>query len=271
MWNLLRRTRKNQKSGRDVREVGWRSLFQAVAEPFAGAWQQGVKADPETVLSFHAVFSCISLISQDIAKMRLRLMQTDTQGIRREKRQGDIARLCRRPNAQQNRIQFFELWLNAKLRHGNTVVLKIRNSRGQIKELRILDWNRVEPLVADDGEVFYRITPDRNCGITEAVTVPAREVIHDRFNCFFHPLVGLPPVYAAGLAAMQGHHIQANSTYFFRNGGRPSGVIEIPGSITEENAKKLKSNWDSGYTGENAGKTAILSNGAKYNPTTFSP
>ncbi|HDI9523241.1 TPA: phage portal protein, partial [Escherichia coli] len=34
---------------------------------------------------------------------------------------------------------------------------------------------------------------------------------------------------------------------------------------------KLKSNWDSGYTGENAGKTAILSNGAKYNPTTFSP
>ena len=151
------------------------------------------------------------------------------------------------------------------------MVLKIRNSRGQIKELRILDWSRVEPLVADDGEVFYRITPDRNCGITEAVTVPAREVIHDRFNCFFHPLVGLPPVYAAGLAATQGHHIQANSTSFFRNGGRPSGVIEIPGSITEENAKKLKSNWDSGYTGENAGKTAILSNGAKYNPMTFSP
>ncbi|EOR9969967.1 phage portal protein, partial [Escherichia coli] len=74
-----------------------------------------------------------------------------------------------------------------------------------------------------------------------------------------------------GLAATQGHHIQENSTSFFRNGGRPSGVIEIPGSITEENAKKLKSNWDSGYTGENAGKTAILSNGAKYNPTTFSP
>lgn len=80
MWNLLRRTRKNQKSGRDVKEVGWTSLFQVVAEPFAGAWQQGVKADPESVLSFHAVFSCISLISQDIAKMRLRLMQTDTQG-----------------------------------------------------------------------------------------------------------------------------------------------------------------------------------------------
>ncbi len=137
--------------------------------------------------------------------MRLRLMQTDTQGIRREKRQGDIARLCRRPNAQQNRIQFFELWLNAKLRHGNTVVLKIRNSRGQIKELRILDWNRVEPLVADDGEVFYRITPDRNCGITEAVTVPAREVIHDRFNCFSSACGA-----AAGVCRRAGGHAGAS-------------------------------------------------------------
>ncbi|EPO6320257.1 hypothetical protein ACUCL1_004934, partial [Escherichia coli] len=31
----MRRTRKNQKSGRDVKEVGWTSLFQAVAELFA--------------------------------------------------------------------------------------------------------------------------------------------------------------------------------------------------------------------------------------------
>ncbi|UZQ14359.1 phage portal protein [Escherichia coli] len=143
-----------------------------------------MKADPEAVLSFHAVFACISLISQDIAKMRLRLMQTDAHGIRRETRRGYCPPLSssQRP-AEPHPV--FELWLNAKLRHGNTVVLKIRNARGQIKELRILDWSRVEPLVADDGEVFYRITPDRNCGITEAVTVPAREVIHDRFNCFF--------------------------------------------------------------------------------------
>ncbi|EAW5545839.1 phage portal protein, partial [Salmonella enterica] len=107
-------------------------------------------------------------------------------------------------------------------------------------------------------------------GIDSTVTVPAREVIHDRFNCLFHPLIGLSPIYAAGLAAMQGHHIQESSAYFFRNGGKPSGVIEVPGSITEENARKIKDNWDTGYTGENAGKTAILSNGAKYVPRTVS-
>lgn len=44
----------------------------------------------------------------------------------------------------------------------------------------------------------------------------------------------------------------------------------MPGSLTEENARTIKENWDSGYSGKNAGKTAILSNGAKYNPTTVS-
>lgn len=126
------------------------------------------------------------------------------------------------------------------------------------------------PLVADDGSVFYQINPDNMAGVESSVTVPAREVIHDRFNCLFHPLVGLSPVYAAGLAAMQGHHIQQNSAFFFRNGSKPSGVIEVPGNITEENARVLKANWDTGYTGENAGKTGLLSNGAKYNPVSMS-
>ena len=96
------------------------------------------------------------------------------------------------PNAFQNRIQFFEHWLNSKLCEGNTVALKIRNNRGEITELRLLDWNKVTPLVADDGSVFYQINPDNMVGIESSVTVPAREVIHDRFNCLFHPLLVFP-------------------------------------------------------------------------------
>ncbi|MDY0886287.1 phage portal protein [Kosakonia sp. CFBP8986] len=265
MWNPFRRREKalQQPASRG----GWMSL---ISEPFSGAWQRNLEIKPTTVLSFHAVFSCISLIASDISKMPLRLMRRDSNGIWKENNNGTPARIYRRPNAFQNRMQFFECWLNSKLCHGNTVVLKIRNTRGDITELRILDWNKVTPLVADDGSVFYQINPDNMTGIDASVTVPAREVIHDRFNCLFHPLIGLSPIYAAGLAAMQGHHIQENSAHFFRNGSKPSGVIEVPGTITDENARKLKANWDTGYTGENAGKTGLLSNGAKYNPISMS-
>lgn len=268
MWNPFRRKEKalQQPAGGGL----WTSLLSFVREPFAGAWQRNLEINEKTVLSFHAVFSCISLIANDIAKMPLRAMVRDSNGIWKEKKNGSAAKIFRRPNTFQNRIQFFECWLNSKFCYGNAVVLKIRNSAGVITELRILDWNKVTPLVADDGSVFYEINPDNMAGIESTVTVPAREVIHDRFNCLFHPLIGLSPIYAAGLAAMQGHHIQENSAFFFRNGSKPSGVIEVPGNITEENARILKNNWDSGYTGENAGKTAIISNGAKYSPVSMS-
>jgi HK97 family phage portal protein len=265
MWNPFRR--KEKALQQPASPGGWMSL---ISEPFAGAWQRNLEIKPTTVLSFHAVFSCISLIASDISKMPLRLMRRDSNGIWKENNNGTPARIYRRPNAFQNRMQFFECWLNSKLCHGNTVALKIRNTRGDITELRILDWNKVTPLVADDGSVFYQINPDNMTGVDASVTVPAREVIHDRFNCLFHPLIGLSPIYAAGLAAMQGHHIQENSAHFFRNGSKPSGVIEVPGTITEDNARKLKANWDTGYTGENAGKTGLLSNGAKYNPISMS-
>ncbi len=241
-----------------------------IGEPFAGAWQRNLEINQNTVLSFHAVFSCISLIASDISKMPLRMMRRDSNGIWKESENGKAAAIYRRPNAFQNRIQFFESWLNSKLCHGNTIVLKIRNTRGDITELRILDWNKVTPLVADDGSVFYQVSPDNMSGVDTPVIVPAREIIHDRFNCLFHPLIGLSPIYAAGLAAMQGHHIQENSAFFFRNGSKPSGVIEVPGSLSEENARKLKAAWETGYSGENAGKTGILSSGAKYNPISIS-
>jgi HK97 family phage portal protein len=268
MWNPLRRKAKALQQ--PASQGAWTSLLSFVREPFAGAWQRNLEINHNTVLSFHAVFSCMSLIASDIAKMPLRMMRRDSNGIWKESSSGKAAAIYRRPNAFQNRIQFFECWLNSKLCHGNTVALKIRNTRGEITELRILDWNKVTPLVADDGSVFYQINPDNLSGVESSVTVPAREVIHDRFNCLFHPLVGLSPIYAAGLAAMQGHHIQQNSAFFFRNGSKPSGVIEVPGNITEENARVLKANWDTGYTGENAGKTGLLSNGAKYNPVSMS-
>ncbi|WP_413510382.1 phage portal protein [Serratia liquefaciens] len=268
MWTPFRKKEKSlqQPSGQGT----WQRIFSFIREPFAGAWQKNLEINNQTVLSFYAVFSCISLIASDISKMPARHQRRDSNGVWKEQSSGWISGLLEKPNTFQNRIQFFENWINSKLCHGNTYVMKVRDQNSAIKELRILDPNKVTPLVADDGSVFYQINPDNIAGLPTQVTVPAREIIHDRFNCFFHPLVGLSPLYAAGLAAMQGHHIQENSAFFFKNGGKPSGVIEVPGSLTEDNAKSIKANWDTGYTGENAGKTGILSNGAKYNPISMS-
>lgn len=242
---------------------GWRVL-----EAFAGAWQRNVEVRPESVLAHHADFACRTLIASDIAKLELRLVQRDENGIWKPVTNPAYSPVLRRPNHYQNRIQFIESWVLSKLQSGNTYVLKQRDNRGVVKSLHILDPNLVRPLVADDGSVFYDLSSDALSGLTAAVTVPAREIIHDRFNCMYHPLVGISPIYASALSAAQGLSIQNNATRFFRNGAQPGGILTAPGEISDDTAVRLKEYWDENFTGDNAGKVAVVGDGLKYEPMT---
>src|SRR5690606_20577332 len=122
------------------------------------------------------------------------------------------------PNHYQTRIQFFESWVLSKLQNGNAYILKERDRDGKVVAFHVLDPTRTRPLVSDSGSVFYELNADKLAGVDDQISVPARDVIHDRFNCLFHPLVGLSPIFAGGLAAMQGISIQEDSTLFFQNG-----------------------------------------------------
>ncbi len=271
MLNWLRRKQKKpeSKSLESPSARGSGGWFSIVKEAFPGAWQRNIEIKRETALAYHAVFACVTLITGDIGKMALQLKGRSSSGVWSVLSNDPISPLLAKPNGIQTRIQFVENWITSKLTHGNAYVLKIRDSKGAVRELRVLDPDRVMPLVSDDGAVFYQLMADNVTGILDSVTVPAREIIHDRFNCFYHPLVGLSPVFACGIAAMQGHHILTSNANFFRNGGKPAGIITVPGSISREKAQELKNAWDSGYSGENAGRTGVLADGMVYTPLTM--
>lgn len=240
---------------------GWWPL---IKESFTGAWQQNIEIKQDSVLSFHAVFACQTLIASDIAKLRIKLVAQDDTGIWTETKNPAYSPVLRKPNGFQNRIQWVESWVLSKLQSGNAYVLKQRDGRGVVTKLYVLDPGRVKPLVADDGSVYYELNTDHLSGLTESVVVPASEIIHDRFNCFFHPLVGLSPIFANGLAATQGLSIQSHSTKFFTNGSQPGGILTAPGAISDETATRLKAHWDTNYTGASVGKVAVLGDGLKY-------
>lgn len=174
--------------------------------------------------------------------------------------------MLKKPNGFQNRIQYWENYFLSKLMRGNVYVLKIRDGSRVVRSQIVLAPDRVTSLVADDGSVFYQLRTDNVSGIKEDIMVPASEIIHDRFNCLFHPLVGLSPIYAAGVAATQGLNILDSSTQFFGNRSRPGGVLTAPGSISQETADRLKAAFDTNYSGENAGKIAVLGDDLKFEP-----
>lgn len=261
-------TLKKELQGVWASSRGWQSL---IREPFAGAWQRNAEESVDSVLSYGPVFACQTLIASDIAKMRCRLVELDGNGIWSEvERDSPFWPVLRKPNGYQNRIQFFENWVLSKLSRGNAYALKARDARGVVVALYILDPCRVQPLVSDTGEVFYELRKDYlSKQQSDTVIVPAREIIHDRFNCLFHPLVGLSPLFAATLAASQGLKIQRNSAKFWQNAARPSGVLTAPGDISQESADRIKAFWDANFSNENVARIAVLGDGMKYEPMTM--
>lgn len=260
--------REQEKALSSVTEnrSGWFRLF----ESFAGAWQRNITVDRDLVLSYHAVYACMTLIAADISKLRIKLVEQDVDGIWSEIKNAAFSPVLRKPNPYQNRIQFMESWILSKLIRGNTYVLKARDNRGVVVQMFVLDPTRVTPLVADTGEVFYQLMTDNMAAIESDIVVPAREIIHDRMNCLYHPLVGTSPILAAGVAATQGIRIQNNSAQFFGNQSQPGGILVAPGAISDETAARLKTAWEAGYTGQNAGKIAVVGDGLDYKPLAIS-
>ena len=242
---------------------GWTNV---VREPFTGAWQRNMELSRETILSQPTLFACITLIAGDIAKLPWGLQQLKGE-IWENVSNPAYDPVLRTPNHFQNDQQFRESWILSKLLTGNALAIKTRDSRGVVKALRIVSWRCVQPLVTDAGDVFYRLNKDPlSDQFQDEAVVPASEVIHDRFNTFFHPLIGLSPLYAAAATAGHSLEIQNNTTSFFGNGARPSGILTAPGSIPQDKAKALKATWDSAFSGENAGKVAVLGDGLTFSP-----
>lgn len=241
---------------------GWWPILR---ESYAGAWQQNVEVTLEDALQYWAVFRCVSIISSDIGKMRLKLVEQDAKGLWDEVKSPSYSPVIRRPNSFQTRIQFYQNWMESKLTRGNTYVLKQRDNRGIVVAMYVLDPHRTRPMVSDDGSVFYELRTDVLSGVdADVVLVPASEIIHDRWNTLYHPLVGLSPIYAVGINALTALRIQKNSAVLFQNGARPSGVLTAPGAISDATAARLKAYWEENYSGKNVGKVAVLGDGLSF-------
>lgn len=245
---------------------GW---WPVVREPYTGAWQKNDETTADTALSYWAVFACVTQIAADIGKLAMRLVEEDAEGIWSPKTNPAYSPVLRKPNRYQTWVKFIEQWIISKLLHGNTYILKQRDLRGVVIAMHVLDPTRVTPLVAPDGAVYYQLGRDDLAGLTveelaRTPAVPASEIIHDVMVPLFHPLVGVTPIYACGMAVLQGSKILENAANFFANGSRPGGILIAPGAITEEQAARLKETFTREYSGPNAGKLLVVSDGLKY-------
>lgn len=249
---------------------GWRRIL----EPFAGAWQRGIEEKQSNILCYSSVYACLARVSTDIGKLPFQLKQIDGNGLWRETTNPAYSPVLRRPNHFQTPAQFREAWILSKLIHGNTYILKERDDRGVVVRLYVLDPCNVIPLVTESGDVYYRISHGSNAlaGMhfsKKQVTIPASEVIHDREPAMEHPLIGIPPLYAAHWPAVKNLKIIKDATTFFANGAQPGGILSAPAGLDEDDAKAIKDYWDTNFTGTNRGRVGVIGADMKFTPFAF--
>lgn len=250
---------------------GWRRIL----EPFAGAWQRGIEEKHATVLSYPTLYACLSRVSTDIGKLPFRLVQKDSYGLWRETTNPAFSPVLRTPNHYSTPAQFREQWILSKLQFGNTYVLKERDARNVVVKLFVLDPRMVLPMISESGDVYYQISYSTAQNLlpanypAEQLVIPASEIIHDRFNCFEHPLVGIPPLWAAHWPAVKNLKIIRDATAFFANGARPSGILTVPAGMSDEDAEKVKVYWSENFSGEKSGKVGLIGADVKFVPLAF--
>ena len=247
---------------------GWWSLFNNMVASHLGFQTDSPVINNDQVVRQPTVFACLTLIANDIGKLRPKLME-QVQRIWSEITSPAFSPVLRKPNKWQTWQQFITQWVLSLLTEGNAYILKERDNRKVVVRLYVLDPTRCRPLVSESGDIFYQLQEDDLSGVFEHLTaVPASEIIHDRINCLFHPLVGLSPIFACGLVATKGLRIEENATRFFANQSQPGGVLTAPSEISDETAARLKAYFEERFTGENAGKVAVLGDGLEYKPMT---
>ncbi len=252
-----------------LRPVGYSGTWRSVlsTEPFTGAWQRNLELDGrDCLMSNSTVYACTTRIANDVAKLPINLVEKEGAIWSVVERNSPFWRPLTKPNLVQNRIQFYVLWMLSKLMHGNTYVLKERDEATRVARLYVLPPAKVMPMVTTDGSVFYRYTISQVPGLDDTakeIIIPASEIIHDLMNPLFHPLCGVPPLFAAALSATQSRKEQNFAAIFFENMARPGVVVTYPGELKKEQAETFKEEWEKKFSGQNAGRVAFIGGGGK--------
>ena len=240
-----------------------------------GSWQMN-RNGPHNGLemaAFSAVYACVNVISNDVAKLPIQIFKVDQKTNARIAQPADYyATLFREPNQYQTHYDLLCAFVQSYLLQGNGYCyMGKRNGRGEPVELHVLNPYRVKPLISSvDGSVFYECGEDFLAGIAPNTVVPERDMIHHRVPLVpGYPLVGVTPIFAASASSAVGIQILRDSQQFFANSSRPSGILQSSINLGDEQKRKAKEEWDIAYRGREYGKVAILPNGLDWKPITI--
>jgi HK97 family phage portal protein len=215
----------------------------------------------EMGLQSAALWACLRLISQSISVLPGHVFEETPTGKTKAINHPLYRALSRQPNAVMTFCQWTQTTVLHLLCYGNAFTLPLVVD-GEVVGLWPLDPARVRIIWRTDGTFHYRLYS--SAGVPE--DYQPLDILHFRIFSL-DGIVGLSPLdyHRLTLEGEAAAHLYA--TTIFKNGGRPSGVLEYPGTLKKEQIDGIRTSWADIHNGpEGAGRVAVLENGTKYTP-----
>ena len=220
-----------------------------------GPTGSGKTVTPRTAMRLGAVWACVRVIANAIARMPLITYERTDAG-RARATEHPLYRLLKvRPNPDMSSFTLRNTLIVNTLLWGNGYAEIVRRGDGTPQALIPIESERVTPFRAG-GELRYRVVTDG----TPATLLP-RDILHVP-GISFDGVVGLSVVAHARQTIGAGLAADEFSGTLLRNGLRPSGVLQHPGKLGGQALTNLRESFQAVYGGSaNSGKPLILEEG----------
>ncbi|QFG02156.1 phage portal protein [Tepidiforma bonchosmolovskayae] len=227
--------------------------------------QAGVWMDEQAALAMAPVYRAVTLISQSIAAMPLRIMEPMPDGSRRVANPEEMAVLWSRPNPEETRVEFIGRLLAHLLIWGDAFVFVAEpGPLGEARRLALIEPPRVDVGRDARGERLYVVDGRSWLEWRDWVRgSPRPGFVHLRIGSL-DGLRGRGPVMAVLESLGVGRAAELYAARYFASAGVPGGIIYVSGRLSPEDARRLAEQFAAAHSGPNVHRVAVLDQGAKF-------
>ena len=242
-----------------------RADFAGLTDPALASFLRVGAGSRRTALEVSAVYRCVSIISEAIGMLPLRLMHVGPGRVMSDPAVDHPLHdlLAAEPNAAQSAYVFKRLMQMRMLVHGDAYARIVR-SGGRVVALQPLDPQRVRTEQRDDGAIVHRV--ETRAG---ALELPASEMLH-LFDASLDGVTGLSRIDLAVESIGLSRDARDSLARIYRRGLSAGGALRHPNKLSLETKERLRAALEQYSGSANAGRWMVLDEGIDAKPLEMS-
>lgn len=214
------------------------------------------------------VYACVSIIAKATSAARFRLYIDNGADELEEVSKHPIIDLLENPNPFETKYEFLYRAMTHIQLTGDSFVYFARNKRKDIKEMYVLQPDKIEiipsPVNFIDKYVLIDLKQNQEFFINE--------IMHIKLPSPNDPYYGASPLTACAMSVDIDEYQHKYQMNLYKNGAIPPIVLETEQGLDEASIKRLRRDWERLHRSDaNSGRTAILDRGLKVKAVGVSP